>query len=478
MPEVFTVSAGDASTMQRHYEQMIETLLRALLDAKQDKNNEYQGLKIFDKDRLVYGRDQNQFRDAYWLEKKREASIDKIDWPIDKSRGIKPPSFSEIRLGDEVSGLSGQLLNPQLIVQLQRLRSTPVGGIVEGAANKTVELDGRIVLQSDENGRVTVNTLESQNTIQNTNPQPVNQVQEKEVQKNNNSSTINGSERVMSSLQSIEDSPLKALLLSTLQQLQNERKALEQERALYRNLIERRLQQPQNRSWWQQVKNNVLIVIGSVDAAFKMAVQEFREHSAKHKGAASLKALFHSQTRPGEREYQTPAYQIFYNGSSYEVLDLNSNRKIMQFRSTPLGVKIEKENLNPTHIKDIDDLRHSLEQNEPIPTSFNSVGKQEAEYLNRVNNVVNALIQYALARQEDVEIDGALSYKWKASQDGSVSIVAKDGRGTLLQKEKGSITSSMNEKDLAHFEQVFSHYRFDYSVTFSPTKVESQELER
>ncbi len=468
MPEVFTVSAGDASTMQRHYEQMIETLLRALLDAKQDKNNEYQGLKIFDKDRLVYGRDQNQFR-------------------------------------DEVSGLSGQLLNPQLIVQLQQLRSTPVGGIVEGAANKKVELDGRIVLQSDENGRVTVNTLESQNTIQdtnsqpinqarsretevdnnftrinpqNTNSQPVNQVQEKEVQKNNNSSTINGSERVMSSLQSIENSPLKALLLSTLQQLQNERKALEQERALYRNLIERRLQQPQNRSWWQQVKNNVLIVIGSVDAAFKIAVQEFREHSAKHKGAASLKALFHSQTRLGEREYQTPAYQIFYNGSSYEVLDLNSNRKIMQFRSTPLGVKIEKENLNPTHIKDIDDLRHSLEQNEPIPTSFSSVGKQEAEYLNRVNNVVNALIQYALARQEDVEIDGALSYKWKASQDGSVSIVAKDGRGTLLQKEKGSITTSMNEKDLAHFEQVFSHYKFDYSVTFSPTKVESQELER
>jgi ATP-dependent 26S proteasome regulatory subunit len=77
--------------------------------------------------------------DAYWLEKKREASIEKTDWPIDKSRGrgsdtcqdeaglnipgdmsiglndktskpasswggqcdgIKPPSFSEIRLGE------------------------------------------------------------------------------------------------------------------------------------------------------------------------------------------------------------------------------------------------------------------------------------------------------------------------------------------------------------------------------------------
>jgi hypothetical protein len=440
MAEVFTVSASDASTMQRHYEQMIEALLRALLDkdAKQDKNKSKGGLKIFDGDRLVYGREQNQFR-------------------------------------DEISGLSGQLLNPQLVDQLQQLRSTPVGGVVESAANKRVELDGRVVLQSDEHGRVTVNTLESQNTVQDTNPQPVNQIQEKEVQVNNNSSTINGSTRVMSSLQSIEDSPLKALLSSTLQQLQNEREALQQERAFYRDLIEQRLQKPQNRSWWQQVKNNVLIVIGSVDAAVKMAAQEFREHSAKHKGAASLKALFHSQTRPGVREYQTPAYQIFYNGSSYEVLDLNSNRQIMQFRSTPLGVKIEKENLNPKQIKDIDNLRHSLEKNEPIPTSFTPVGKQEAEYLNRVNNVVNALVQYALARQEDVEIDGALSYTWKASQDGSVSIVAKDGRGTLLQKDKGRITTSMNEKDLAHFEQVLARYKMDYSVTFSPTKVENEQ---
>ncbi|BAZ71021.1 hypothetical protein NIES4106_58180 (plasmid) [Fischerella sp. NIES-4106] len=468
MPEVFTVSASDAAAMQQYYEQVIETLLRTLLDDKQDKNNEYQGLKIFDQGRLIYGSEQNQFR-------------------------------------DEVSGLSGQLLNPQLIVQLQQLRSTPVGGIVEGATNKTVELDGQIVLQSDEQGRVTVNTLESQNTVQqtsyqpvnrvrsretesdnnfskinpqNTNYQPVNQVREKEVQQNNNSSTINGSARVMSSLESIEDSPLKTLLESTLQQLQIEREALQRERIFYQNLIEPRLQQPQNRSWWQQVTNNVLIVTSSVSAAFKIAVQEFREHSAKHKGAASLKALFHSQRPSGERELRTPAYQISYNGSSYEVLDLNSNRQIMQFRSTPLGVQIEKENLKPAHLKDIEDLRHSLEQNEPIPTSFTAVGKQEAEYLNRVNNVVNALIQYALARQEDVEIDGALSYKWKASQDGSVSIVAKDGRGTLLQKEKGRITTSMNEKDLAHFEQVFSHYKFDYSVTFSPTKVESKELER
>ncbi|WP_180976852.1 hypothetical protein [Fischerella thermalis] len=439
---VFTVNASDASVMQQHYEQMIETLLRALLDNKQDKNNEYQGLKIFDGDRLVYGRDQNQFR-------------------------------------DEVSGLSGQLLNPQLIVQLQQLRSTPVGGIVEGAANKIVKLDDRIVLQSDEDGRVTVNTLSVQNTVQDTSSQVVKQVRATEVQANDDSSTISGSARVMSSLQSIEDSPLKTLLVGTLQQLQFEREALQKERAFYQNLIETRLQQPQNTSWWQQVKNNVLIAFNSVGTAVSMKIQQFKEDSTKYQGAASLRTLFHLHAQPGAKEYQASGYQISREGSLYEVKSSATGEVLMQFRSTPLGVKIEKENLNPEQIKDIENLRHSLEQNEPIPTSFTSVGQQEAEYLNRVNKIANALVQYATVRQENVQIDGKFSYKWQASPEGKVRISTKDGREVLLKKEAdGKLVSSMSEQDLTYFEQVLSNLNLNKSASLSSQKTEKKELSR
>ena len=90
MSDIFTLNSGDATAIQQHYEQIIETLLRTLLDVKNSGDNQRQDLKIFDGDRLVYGRDNNQFR-------------------------------------DEISGISGQLLNPQLISELQQLRSAPVG---------------------------------------------------------------------------------------------------------------------------------------------------------------------------------------------------------------------------------------------------------------------------------------------------------------------------------------------------------------
>ncbi|BAY99984.1 hypothetical protein NIES37_39670 [Tolypothrix tenuis PCC 7101] len=436
MPDIFTVNSGDAIAIQQHYEQVIEALLRAIIDAKQD-NNERQGLQIFDGDRLVYGRDTNQFR-------------------------------------DEVSSLSGQLLNPQLITELQQLRSTRVGEIVEGAINKRVELDGQVVLQSNNQCRVIINTLLPQSSIQTASSENLSNldnrdnsnqiddsessspdtIQEPKVSADTNLLTTPGSTRVRQSLELLESSPLKILLSAELEQLQAEIKALQQQHNLYQQLIDKRLQQPQNTSWWQQTINNVSIVVSSVNSAIKMGIQEFKEKSMQHQWAASLKNLFHLQTQPGESHYQTGEYQISRHGTLYEVKELATDKQIMQFRSTPLAVKVEKENLEPTHIKDIDILQRSLQRNEPIPTSFAPVGKQEAEYFARVERVTNALVQYAVLQQRDVEIDGRFTYKWHASPDGKVRIDAKDERGTLLEKSGGKLKSTMNERDLIYFEQI------------------------
>ncbi|MBD2200533.1 MULTISPECIES: hypothetical protein [Calothrix] len=436
MPDIFTVDSSDATTIQQHYEQVIEALLRAIIDAKQD-NNQRQGLKIFDGDTLIYGQDGGQFR-------------------------------------DEVSSFSGQLLNPQLITELQQLRSTRVGDVVEGAINKRVELDGQVVLQSNHQGRVIINTLLPQPSIQtarsenlsnldnrdNSNPidysefsSPDN-IQSPKVSSDTNLLTTPGSTRVRQSLELLESSPLKTLLSAEFEQLQAEIKAWQYQRSLYQQLIEKRLQQPQNTSWWQQTINNVSIVISSVNSAIKMGIQEFKENSMQHQWAASLKNLFHLQTQPGESHYQSGEYQISRHGTLYEVKELATEKQIMQFRSTSLGVKVEKENLEPTHIKDIDTLQRSLQINEAIPTSFVPVGKQEAEYFARVERVTNALVQYAVVQQRDVEIDGRFSYKWYATTDGNVIINAKDGRGNLLEKSGGQLKSNMNERDLIYFEQI------------------------
>ncbi|WP_414624384.1 hypothetical protein [Calothrix sp. CCY 0018] len=442
MSDIFTLNSGDATAIQQHYEQIIETLLRTLLDVKNSGDNQQQDLKIFDGDRLVYGRDNNQFR-------------------------------------DDISGVSGQLLNPQLITELQQLRSTPVGDVASGVNNKKVELDGKVILQSDESGKVLINNLMgakanlSQNkpeVIKENNygkeRQHSNQIDESNFLNNgyNNQKSLikedeelplaTGTTRVKESIQALEDSPLRNILLSEVEQLRTELKALADERNFYQELIKQRLQQPSNTSWWQQAINNVSTVVQSVSSAIKLGMREFKENSAQHKGAASLKTLFHLQTQPGANQYTADKYQILRQGSKYEVSNSSTGKLLMQFRSTPLGLKVEQGNLDSTQIQDISSLQHSLKKNEPLPTNFTPIGKQEAEYFSRVETVTNALVQYAIAQQREVEIDGVFSYKWTASPEGSVHIEAKDGRGMLLEKDGGKLKSNMSQKDLTYFEQI------------------------
>ncbi|AFZ01686.1 hypothetical protein [Calothrix sp. PCC 6303] len=434
MPDIFVVDAGDANSMQQYYEQVIEVLLRALLDTKQD-NNDKQGLKIFDNDKLVYGHDDSQFR-------------------------------------DDLLSLSGQLLNPQLITQLQQLRSTPVGEVVEGAINKRVELDGEIVLQSDKDGKVIINQLLQSEIVRDINQEKIEEINSLENKNGSNQiiypeSTsiknneidnsipqISGSTRVTESLKALEDSPLKTLLSAEMEQLQSEIKALQQERSLYQELIQQRLQQPQNTSWWQQIKNNASIVITSFTSAVKVGIREFQDNSTQHQFAASIKSLFHLQTQTGDSQYQAGDYQIYRSGSLYEIKELATNRQIMQFSSTPLGLRVESSNLENNHIKDLTTLQTSLQRNEFVPASFAPAGKQEAEYFARVERITNALVQYAVIQQKEVVIDGAFSYKWQANPDGNAIIEANDGRGNLFEKAGGKVKSNMNERDLVYFEQI------------------------
>ncbi|MDY6897586.1 MAG: hypothetical protein SWZ49_05835, partial [Cyanobacteriota bacterium] len=306
MPNIFTVNESDATAMQQRYEQLIEVLLKAVLDVEQ--NSDKQGLKIFDGDKLVYGRDENQFR-------------------------------------DEVSGFSGELLNPQLIAQLQQLRSTPVGEVVDGAANKRIELDGKVLLQSDSEGRVIVNNFLEQEAVKDKIPQNleywenlgnINQINQPELSPPSEqpsytkSHPVPGSTRVTESLQLLEDSPLKTLLSSEVEQLKAEVKALQQERNLYQELVEKRLKQPQNTSWWQQIINNTSTVVSSITSAVKIGVREFKENSKQHQFAASIKNLFQLQTQSGENQYQAGDYQISRNGSHYEVKDSATDKLLMQ----------------------------------------------------------------------------------------------------------------------------------------------------
>jgi hypothetical protein len=141
-----------------------------------------------------------------------------------------------------------------------------------------------------------------------------------------------------------------------------------------------------NTSWWQQIKNNASIVRISFTSAVKIGIREYQENSTQHQFAASIKNLFHLQTQPGENQYQTDNYQISRSGSLYEVKESATDRQIMQFRSTPLGLRVERRkvcgegflpqnfsrqsNIEKNHISDLTTLQTSLQQNESVPVSF------------------------------------------------------------------------------------------------------------
>ncbi|MDZ8238497.1 MAG: hypothetical protein RMZ69_15165 [Nostoc sp. ChiQUE01a] len=128
-----------------------------------------------------------------------------------------------------------------------------------------------------------------------------------------------------------------------------------------------------------------------------MGIQEFKQNSKQYQIAVSLKTLFHTQTHPGALEYQAAQYQIYRDGSLYKIKESETGKLLMQFRSTSLGMRVEAGNLESTHIQDINALQRSLKRNEPIPTSFTPVGRQQAEYFARIDKITNALVQYAQA---------------------------------------------------------------------------------
>ena len=435
MMNIFDIDRSSANTIEQNYEQVIEALLKVILDINQYEK-QLQNLKIYDGDKLVYGQDDN-------------LSLNKA------------------------SDLSGQFLNPQLIEQLKQLSSTSVGKKVPLAYNKRVELGGKVILQSDENGKIVVNSLQQESNINSeqianldndrSNLEKINTAKNETTNKNNSKKEVEGSRdklkktgtsKIIESIQILEDSPLNKILVAEIKKLQLEKDALEQERSLYKNLISERLKQPQNKSWWQQTINDISTAFKSISSAVELGIQEFKKNSRQHQIAQSFKELFHLQTRPGENEYQTDNYQISCSGSLYQIKDLNKDKIVMQFRSNNLGSKVEINNLESTHIKDVDTLQKSLKSEINIPTSFAPVGKNEAEYFSRIEKVANALIQYAISQQKDVKIDGKFSYKWQATTDGNLTIEAKDGRGYLLQKLGGQLTSNLSERDLAYFEQV------------------------
>ena len=115
MSGVSPISAGESGSFTEQYLRLIEDWLREFVDKnkqQQDADNQPE-IEITVKERIVYGQGVND-------------------------------------------------LSPSILERLGQLQNTPVGGVVESAVSMRVKLDGKVVLESDESGKVITNSFYEQ----------------------------------------------------------------------------------------------------------------------------------------------------------------------------------------------------------------------------------------------------------------------------------------------------------------------------
>lgn len=593
MPDIFTGSQGDAVSFLEQWRQFLEELLRS---ETKEPDPETRGLRIYDADRLVYGMETEtkQFK-------------------------------------DEVTGLVGQVLNPDLLMQLEKLRDTPVGGLVPEAANKFIELDGRIVLQSDSQGQVIINELlreksqefteevtkespleipkpepdseavsledplpelpeeeeyyspiefdddsslptgeieevnemwpktvgDVQNNLEDSSSQPntydktpvnraetveapnmvsspkpellsavregiregnykiinqtytgvpylekqqvfnsltpeeqketkllklIHQVEElsgitdgsiktfvreamqKQSQSKRNleptidksreeSRTIPGYERVQRSLAALPQttsvqmaanySTQMQALLETIQQQNQQINSLQNSVSEMQQLITARVQQPTQFFWWQKAKQTATNLWES-----------FKRREEYHTYAAAIRHLYAKVAPPNTSTIYVANYIIQRDGKNYTFSD-QDGQTIMKFRALSLGISLESDvRLQPEQQRDLAELVTAQTLGQQPSGAFATIAQSEGNYYLRVQKLSHALVNYAKSQNSEVEIDGKLSYKWRATPNGEVEIQAKDGRGSLLIQSGGKMFTQLSERDLAYFEGI------------------------
>ncbi|MBW4628998.1 MAG: hypothetical protein KME49_26690 [Brasilonema octagenarum HA4186-MV1] len=437
---IYGVSPGDSSSFTEQYLQVVEAWLRAFLNKQTDQNNiskdKNVSVEIRVDNKLVYGRVDDQL------------------------------------VAD---------LTPDIVKYLGRFQNTSINDKVNEMKNLTFKVDGKIVLQSDSDGRVVVNEylkkdlglaedqfVENEKTSDNSKlkklfeqldgqaelpitvalpNQPPQQLQQE--QESNLTPTVentnSGMKRVSEAVDVLPEGELKAYLMaqiSEMRQLHQQQLALQQRQ--FEELIQQRLQEPDNPSWWQSCRNTV-----------SQIWNEFRERLRTREAAAALKQVFTSHAVPGSNVYHAVGYNITRSGRSYQLQDA-SGKPILQFQDTPFGVKLPKDSpvVDERHKKELTALCKQVCSGERLRGAFSPVGARESEEFSRIQKITRALSDYAKRQGKTVSIDGQFSYKWRAAPDGRVLIAAKDGRGALLAVGNGLQQCRMSERDLAYFEQI------------------------
>ncbi|AOW98870.1 hypothetical protein BJP34_04850 [Moorena producens PAL-8-15-08-1] len=350
-------------------------------------------------------------------------------------------------------------LNSDIIGQLTLAKESSVGEMV-GVTNKKVELDGIVILQTNEEGVVKVNAfdeqqLQGQQQKVSSPIQPQNQAFKPKVQPvKANTETRGGLYSVRRSVQALEDTPLKKFLQSQVNEMRMLRRAQKQKQEAMQSeflseLIEARMLESKQPSWWEKVVSPISEKVEKV----KNAVSNYHETSRQKEAAATLVRLINSQASPGQDTYESADYTIHRKDNSYAMRD-KKGKELIKFRAGAMGVTVQGEpKLNEQQYQEISQVKKQLDWGQKPEGKFQQLGASEADYFSRVKAVADTLVEYAQSQGNTVQVEGKLNYNWRATPNGDLTIAAKDRRGTIFSQQKGQFMSQMTQRDLSYFEQ-------------------------
>ncbi|MFB2920200.1 MULTISPECIES: hypothetical protein [Aerosakkonema] len=386
------VSPGEAAAVQEQYLRLLEQLLQ-LTAQDTDLSEKKSGVRIFDGEGLV------------------------AEYPD------REPQSEQV--------------NSDLASQMVQLSTTPVGGVVEGANNKKVEVDGRVIMQSDNNGQVTVNELLElgQNRVEATpsfsvedlakgfagtiappNSQPKPSIKSKtpqqmaevatEIIQNRASSLPEQDNSKNVSYKDIPDNAEIAAFQQPSEQQQVERGS---------DIVNRSLAQlPESNtkrlasSYTQEIQsllqllqaqerqiNQLQTSVGELTIQLKQRLSQpenkswwsqakttllnnwnnWKQVQQQHQAALVIRQLYTQQAFGNNKLLQLAEYRIERSGKKYTLSD-HSGQVIMRFSSTSLGVRVDAEGIKLTskNYQDIERLKIQQSRGEQPDGAFSHPG--------------------------------------------------------------------------------------------------------
>jgi hypothetical protein len=177
----------------------------------------------------------------------------------------------------------------------------------------------------------------------------------------------------------------------------------------------------------------------------------------------ALKLFNQNYEKTGETRYEAVGYNVTLKGlNNYEITDKEGN-SLMKFQKKPLGVKVNRCEMEARDYKQFNRAKQSLDRNPDTMERDSQSRLARLQYLapQRDREIVAAMYAKDTADTAERFLNHMGVDKWNAGVKGNYNIERQgndlkieskaDGRGVVFERKNGEIIDRLSSKDFKHF---------------------------